>query len=171
MGVVVENGEVWWEAIGAGAFGQVAGPAGWVVVDGVDVDVAAGADGVVVFRPGLRAEVWVVVERGYLNGGRADGALEELHVIDACGVGSFGGHVGPLVTILVFDLVEDDVASVGDRVRVNDFGHLLHVWLPCSGVSRVVVAKGAIIAGSEPARESTCVGFGVDIRTRTEDHI
>lgn len=49
MGVVVENGEIWWETIGTCAFGQIAGPAGRVVVGGVDVHVAAGADGVVVF--------------------------------------------------------------------------------------------------------------------------
>jgi hypothetical protein len=76
-----------------------------------------------------------------------------------------------LVAVFVFDLVEDNVASVGDSVWEDDLGHLLHVRLPCSSIPRVVVAKGAIIAGREPSREPSCIGFGVDIRTRTEDHV
>lgn len=171
VGVVVEDGEVWRETVGARAFGQVAGPAGWVVVNAVDVDVAAGAKGVVVFRPGLRTEVGVVVQTGDLDGRSTNRALEQLHVVDACGVGGFGGYVLPLVAVFVFDLVEDDVASVGYGVRKNDFGHLFHVRLPCGGVSRVVVAESAIVAGGKPARESSCVGFGVDVRAWTENHV
>jgi hypothetical protein len=106
-----------------------------------------------------------------INRGRADGALEELHVVNACGVGGFGGHVCPLVAIFVFDLVEDDVAPVGDGVWEDNFGHLLHVRFPGSGVSRVVITESAIITGGEPAWEASCVGFGVDIRTWTEDHV
>ena len=171
VGVVVEDGKVWWETIGAGALVQVAGPAGRIVVDAVDVDVATRADGVVVFRPGFRAKVGVVMERWDFNGGSANGALEELHVVDARGVGGFGGHVGPLVAVLVLELVEDDVASVGDGMREDNFGHLLHVRLPSSRVSRVVVAKSAVVAGREPAREASCVRFGVNVRAWPEDHV
>ena len=106
-----------------------------------------------------------------VDGGSADGAFEELHVVDSCGVGGFGGHVLPLVTVFIFDLVENDVASVGYGVRENDFGHLLHVRFPCCGVSRVVVAESTVVAGREPAWESSCVGFGIDVRTRTEDYV
>ena len=171
MGVVVEDSEVWREAISAGALGQVAGPAGRVVVGGIDVDVATGADGVVVLRPGFGAEVWIIVEERQRNRGRADGAFEELHVVDACGVGGFGGDVGPLVAIFVLDLVEDYVASISNCMREDNFGHLLHVRLPSSGVSRVVVAKGAIVAGSEPPRESSCVCFCVNVRPWSEDYV
>lgn len=171
VSVVVEDGKVWWETIGAGAFGQVTGPAGWVVVDGVDVDVATSTDSVVVFRPGFGAKVGVIVERWDFDRGSADRALEELHVVNACSVRRLCVHVCPLVAVFVLNLVEDDIASVGDSVREDDFGHLLHVRLPCSGVSRVVVTKGAVFAGSEPSREPSCVGFGVDIRARPEDHI
>lgn len=111
------------------------------------------------------------MERGYLDGGRADGALEQLHVINACRVGSLRGDVGPLVAVFVLELVEDDVASVGDSMREDDFGHLLHVRLPCGGVSRVVVAKRTILASGQPSRESSCIGFSVDVRTWTEDHV
>ena len=111
------------------------------------------------------------MEEGQVNRGRADGALEHLHVVDARVVGGFRGHVLPLVAVFVFDLVEDDVASVCDGVRENDFGHLRHVRLPCSGVSGVVVTESTVVAGREPARESSCIGFGVDVRTRAEDHV
>jgi hypothetical protein len=38
------------------------------------------------------------------------------------------------VTYLL-QLIEDHIASVRDRVRENNFGHLLHVRLPGIGVS------------------------------------
>jgi hypothetical protein len=56
-------------------------------------------------------------------------------------------------------------------MREDDFGHFLHVRFPSGSVSRVVVTKGAIVAGCEPSRKPSCVGLGVDIRTRTEDYV
>lgn len=111
------------------------------------------------------------MKQGHVNRGRADGALEHLHVVDARDVGGFRSHVLPLVAVFVFDLVEDDVASVGYGVRENYFGHLRHVRLPCSGVSGVVVAEGSVVTDGKPTGESSCVGFGIDIRSRTEDHV
>jgi hypothetical protein len=56
-------------------------------------------------------------------------------------------------------------------VRKNHFGHLLHVRLPGIGVSRIVVTQSAVVTSGEPARKSSCVCFGVDIWSRTEDDI
>jgi hypothetical protein len=49
VGVVVENGEVRRETVGAGTFCQIARPTGRVVVDAVYVYIAASADGIIVF--------------------------------------------------------------------------------------------------------------------------
>jgi hypothetical protein len=71
----------------------------------------------------------------------------------------------------LFQLVKDHVASVRDCVRKNNFGHLLHVRLPGSGVPRIVVTQSAVVTSGKPARKSSCVCFSVDIWPRTEDDI
>jgi hypothetical protein len=71
----------------------------------------------------------------------------------------------------LFQLVKDHVASVRDSVRKNHFRHLLHVRLPGIGVSRIIVAKSAIVTGGKPPRKSSSIGLSVDIWSGTKNNV
>ena len=68
-----------------------------------------------------------------------------------------------MVTIFVFDLVDDHVAAIGDGVFSDNLIHRFDVRLPGFGVSSVVVAKRTISSSGDPAGKASPSTLGIDV--------
>lgn len=79
--------------------------------------------------------------------------------------------VEPLLRVLVLYLVQDDVTTIRDEMRLHLLRHLGHVGNPRLGVPRVVVPQLAVGTGRDPQREAAGVGLGVDVWTGSQDHV
>ena len=167
MSVIIENSEVRKIAVTANAFLQVAAPAGWITVDTIKPGITADLVDVIIHRPRLCVEIWIVMSRRHVDACIVRRSFQEFHVVDGRFVWCAGCDVGPLFAIFVLDLVENDVTTVSNRVLGNDFVDVFDVWLPGFCIARVIVAKCAVVSGRDPAREAPSSTFGVDVWSGT----
>lgn len=171
VSVVVEDCEVRGRRVGRTTLLKVATPARRVVIHCIKPSVTANVVDVVVHAPRLATKVGVVVYGRHVDTSVVCNSLEKLHVVDGGLVRSSLGGVGPLVTILILNLVENYVSTIDDRVLGNDTVDSLNIGLPGFGVSRVVVAKRAISTSCDPAWETTASTFCVNVGSRAVKYV
>lgn len=87
---------------------------------------------------------------------RACCGFEKFHVCDSCGIGDFLIGVEPLISVFIFDLVDEYVSSFCDLVLGDDLGYFGEKWCPGVGISGIVVSKSAVGSCSQPAGETSC---------------
>lgn len=157
-------------SIGTRTLVQIAAPARRVAVDACNIDITSSIRSEVL-RPALRIQIRIIVRQRYINSILPCSVFEGLHVATGWDIWSFRVNIAPLFTVLVLNLVNDGITSVGNEVLAGNFGEFREVWFPSSGIPSVVVAKGSICAGRQPKWETTRIGFSIDIWSRTHNDI
>ena len=81
------------------------------------------------------------MDQGNIDSVRTSICFQELHI---CGGRRlwllFSRATEPLLSVLVFDLVEDNVSTLGDLVFANKPRILSKEWLPGFGVAGIIVS-------------------------------
>lgn len=141
------------------------------MVESVKPDIASNVVNVVVHGPGFCAKVWVVGNGGDIYTTSGGGGLEKLHVSDGSFVRCACGHVCPLLSIFILNLIEENVAAASELVVSNYGGNVVEIRCPGLSVSGIIVTKGTISTSSEPTGKATGGSLGVDIRARAEQDV
>lgn len=171
VSIVVEDCEVRGRRVGRTTLLKVATPARRVVIHCIKPGVTANVIDVVVHAPRLASKVGVIMYGRHVDTSVVCNSLEKLHVVNGSLVGGSLSGVGPLVTILILNLVENHVAAIDNRVLSNDTVDGLNVGLPGFSISRVVVAKRSVGTSCDPAWETTASTFCVNIGSRAVEYV
>lgn len=137
------------------------------MIRGINVDIASLVT--VILGPRLGIHVWVVVNKRDIDSVPSCGCLHEFHVVDGLKIRNLQFTVEPLVSEFIFNLVDENIASVGDLVLRNYLRHLVHVWRPSIRVPGIVVAQFTVCSSRNPSWESTSCSFGVDVWARAKE--
>lgn len=125
----------------------------------------------IILGPRLGIHVWVVVNEWDIDSIPSCGCLHEFHIVDSHEIRDSLFTVQPLVSEFIFDLVDENVATVGDLVLGNYLRHLVHVRRPSIRVPSVVVAQLTVCPSRNPSGKAASCSFGVDVWARTEEDV
>lgn len=120
----------------------------------------------------MRVHVRIVCSQWHSNTIGTGIGLEKFHIVDSLFIGhTLRRRANPLLPVLVLDLIDNRVLPISDLVLAGDLGHLGEVRRPGFRIARIIIAKRTIITRSQPQREATRTGFGIDIRSRANNNV
>ena len=125
----------------------------------------------VVLGPRLGIHIWVVMNERDINSVSSCRCLHEFHIVDGLKIRNFLRTVKPLVSKFILDLIQENIATVGDLVLGNYLRHLVHIRRPSIRVPGVVIAQLTVCPCRNPSWKSAGRGLGVDIWARAEEYI
>lgn len=87
------------------------------MIRGIDIHIPSLVT--IILGPRLGIHVWVVVNEWDIDSVPSRRCLHEFHIVDGLEIRNFLLTVEPLVSEFIFDLVYENVATVGDLVLSN----------------------------------------------------
>lgn len=139
------------------------------MIRGIDIHIPSLVT--IILGPRLGIHVWVVVNERNIDPVPSCRCLHEFHIVDSLEIRNFLHTVEPLVSEFIFDLVYENIATVGDLVLSNYLRHFVHVWRPSIRVPGVVVAQLTVCPSRNPSWKSAGRSFGVDVWARAEEDV
>ena len=127
--------------------------------------------GAIIFRPGLCIHVRIVVDERNIDASVSSTFLEGFHICNGGIIWCFGGDIRPLITVLIFNLIDEYTATSGDLMLCHNLRVPFEVRCPCISISGIIVSECSIGSSCQPARKAPGIGLGIDIWARTKEHI